>query len=243
MQDSLLLRTTVPHPVYAGRSDGPLTVLAVNVPLVQQQLLLQLDRAGDIEILDVLDRFDDGFETTYATRPKVVVLGIGPPAEKEIHRVRLLRLVLPEVKVLAVAQSPGEALALKALDCGCSGFLGHVPSPRSLELAVRSAAGGHLSFPSEVVGCFLDQLERRRQGVHLTVREREILILLGEGESTGAISEILSISPHTVRNHVGSILGKLNVRSRIEAVLIADSLDLIDLGGAAGSGRRSRRAS
>lgn len=233
MQDSHFSRTTEPHPGYAVRSDGPLKVLAVNVPPLQQKVLVGLNRVPDIEIVGILDRFGDGFETTYASRPNVVVLGIGPPADTEIQRVRLLRLVLPEVKVLAVAQSPGETLAQKALECGCSGFLGSVPTPRGFELAVRSAAGGHLSFPSEVVGQFLDQLERRRQGLHLTVREWEILILLGEGESTGAISEILSISPHTVRNHVGSILGKLNVRSRIEAVLIADRLDLIDLGNAA----------
>lgn len=222
------------RPVGSGTMHRPARVLLVNIPVVEPELLVHL-RAVDIQIVGVFGRFDEGFESTCAARPDVVILGVDPPAEDEIRRVRLLKLFLPGVTVVAFAKLPDEVVALKALDGGCSGLLEHSINVRNLTLAVNSALNGQLSFPLAVVGRFLTQVDERRRGVKLTGREQDVLALLAEGESTGCISEILSLSPHTVRNHIRSILGKLGVHSRIEAVLKAGSLGLIDLGRAAAS--------
>jgi DNA-binding NarL/FixJ family response regulator len=223
-----------PRPVDSGVSHRPARVLLVNVPVVEPELPMHLRTVG-IEIVGSSNRFDEGFESTSAARPDVVILGVDPPAEEEIGRVRLLRLFLPSVTVVAFAQRPNELVALKALDGGCSGILEHAMTAQNLALAVTSAVNGQLSFPLAVVGRFLNKVDERRRGMKLTGREQDVLALLAEGEGTGCISEILSLSPHTVRNHIRGILAKLDVHSRIEAVLKADSFGLIDLGRAAAS--------
>jgi DNA-binding NarL/FixJ family response regulator len=212
-------------------SHRPARVLLVNVPVVEPELLVHLRSVG-IEIVGSSNRFDERFESISAVRPDVVILGVDPPAE-QIGRVRQLRLFLPGVTVVAFAQRPNEIVALKALDGGCSGILEHAMTAQNMALAVGSAVNGQLSFPVAVVGRFLNNVDERRRGVKLTGREQDVLALLAEGGSTGCISEILSLSPHTVRNHIRSILTKLDVHSRIEAVLKADSFGLIDLGRAA----------
>ncbi|MEX0790142.1 MAG: response regulator transcription factor [Actinomycetota bacterium] len=185
---------------------------------------------ADVELVGVVDRFEDGFGRLNGLRPDVILLGVDPPADREMARVGLLKLLMTWVKVVAVARSCDERLAVRALEAGCSGFLGGTLTVHNLVTAVKSADSGNLAFPMQAICRFLELAEQRRRGLNLTGREMQILVLLSEGETTDAISEILSLSPHTVRNHVSRVLVKFNVHSRIEAVLKAHSLGLVDLG-------------
>jgi DNA-binding NarL/FixJ family response regulator len=110
-----------------------------------------------------------------------------------------------------------------ATGAGCAGF---TPKPSPLDervSAVRTAAAGEIMVSTELLARLLSRLHHQReQAAHvLTTREREILGLIAEGLTNGVIAKRLFISVNTVRNHVQSILAKLDAHSKLEALSIA----------------------
>jgi two-component system, NarL family, nitrate/nitrite response regulator NarL len=129
----------------------------------------------------------------------------------------------PEVKFVALGVPETEAVAW--VEAGVSGYVSQGASFEDLELAVRRVARGQLVTSPEVAGYLLDRIRRLSAEAseaatkgRLTPREREVLDLVGEGLSNKLIARRLSIQEQTVKNHVHSILLKLGVERRAEAV-------------------------
>ena len=116
----------------------------------------------------------------------------------------------------------------EAVRAGCAGFASKTQSIDELARKIVVVAHGGTSFPSDVFRRVLEG-----QGQHpytpLTSREAHVLQLLAEANSVSDISEQLGLSPHTVRNHVRSILTKLNARSQLEAVVNAVRAGLLEI--------------
>jgi len=131
-------------------------------------------------------------------------------------------------RVLAASERGGADAAADALTAGASGML---PAERdgSLVDAFRRALAGEMVLPAEELPRLVDRLTASGDGGRrdtdlvntLTPRERDILRTLAAGASTADVAEAFSISPLTVQSHVKSILAKLGVHSKVEAVRIA----------------------
>jgi DNA-binding NarL/FixJ family response regulator len=142
--------------------------------------------------------------------------------------VDLVRLV-PGVKVLAVTVADDDIeLASASLTAGACGILTRSIRPAELEDALDRALASELVLPSMQLRALLGQVasvehagDERRRLVSLTTREREVLALLAEGCSTSEIASRLGISVGTVQAHVKSVLGKLGVHSKLEAIRLA----------------------
>jgi two-component system response regulator DevR len=89
--------------------------------------------------------------------------------------------------------------------------------------AVRAAASGEAVISPEMLARLLPRLHRGRGAVQpaLTEREREVLALVAEGRTNAAIAEELTVSVHTIRNHVANLSAKLGATSKLEALAIA----------------------
>lgn len=116
-----------------------------------------------------------------------------------------------------------------ALDAGCSGFISKGASLDEVTEAVFTVGRGGAVFPTDVLGQVLssglDQF-----GATLTTRELEVLGLLASGLSAQEIADRLYLSLNTSRNHIASILSKLDARSQLEAVVMAARAGLIRVG-------------
>ncbi len=128
-----------------------------------------------------------------------------------------------------VALVPDETAAAGVWSAGARGVLLRETSPESMAAALRSAAEGLAVFdPTLVPPLSASRVQPSdRLAEELTPREREVLQLLAQGHSNKEIARQLGISEHTVKFHVNSILGKLNVQSRTEAVVRATRLGLV----------------
>jgi len=139
---------------------------------------------------------------------------------------------VPDAKVVILTSFADDAVLVRALEAGCSGFLTKHKSAREVERAVRLAAEGEALISPDVLVRLLPKLSRsepeRKIGFDLTARELEVLGLLAEGLSGEAIATRLYLSPNTVRNHVQNLLPKLGAHSRLEAVSIAARAGLLD---------------
>lgn len=152
-------------------------------------------------------------------------LGVAPAASRGLERAHELGEV-PFVVLLAQ-----EDLAYEALAAGARGVLLRETEPARLAAALRAAARGLLVLDAGLADWVL---RRRSEAPHalveeLTARETEVLALLAQGLTNKAIAGRLGVSDHTAKFHVNSILAKLGVGSRTEAVVLAARMGLVAL--------------
>jgi DNA-binding NarL/FixJ family response regulator len=152
-------------------------------------------------------------------RPDVALL------DSSVPDVRLVPKPTAEPEVKFVALGVPETEAVARVEAGVSGYVSQGASFGDLELAVKRVARGQLVTSPEVAGHLLDRIQRLSAEAsnagakgRLTPREREVLDLVAEGLSNKLIARRLSIQEQTVKNHVHSILLKLGVDRRAEAV-------------------------
>jgi DNA-binding NarL/FixJ family response regulator len=166
-------------------------------------------------------------ESALAEKPDVCLLDIRMPGNGISAAVRIGEL-LPDTAIVMLTVSRDDADLFDALKAGASGYLLKDIDPERLALALNGVLSGEAALPrnlvARLVGEFRAQAKRRRiplrgqKGVDLTAREWEVLDLLREDKTTEEIAERLFVAPVTVRTHVSSILKKLRVNSRAEAV-------------------------
>ena len=155
--------------------------------------------------------------------PDVVVMDVNLPGVNGIAATRQITAEHEHVKVLVVTGLSDPDLVARVVDAGACGLLTKQRAGDDLVRDLRAAAGGSIVVPPQQMAALIDRLRapaaERSPETALTDREVEVLQGFADGLSTGEVAERLFISPRTVQGHVQSILGKLRVRSKLEAVL------------------------
>jgi DNA-binding NarL/FixJ family response regulator len=169
------------------------------------------------------------------TRADVVVMDIRMPIMDGVAATRQLCSASDGPRVLVLTTFDTDADAFAALQAGASGFLLKNVPPEELLSAIRVVAGGEAVVAPRITRRLLDRfagqlavpsIEDSRIG-QLTDREREVLLLVAQGLSNVEIAERLFVAETTVKTHVGRILAKLDLRDRVQAVVLAYETGLI----------------
>lgn len=168
------------------------------------------------------------------TRPAVLLLDIALPDGNGLDLVPELKRISPESHILVLTSHTDEETLLRAIGTGVVGFLGKNRSTLDVLAAIRQAAEGEIIMPPRLL---LELLARTRgaqahssaelSGESLAPRERDILERLAQGKSSTAIAAEFDISLAAVRAHLGDLMNKLDVHSRLEAVAFASRSGLI----------------
>ncbi len=205
----------------------------------------QLFREGVKRILDFEDTFevvaegDDGTDIVnlYSNNnPDVVLMDINMPGKNGVEATSDLVAVYPDAKVIMLSIHDDESYVTHALKSGALGYMLKEMDADEIVEAIKVVANGgsylHPKVTKNLVAEFrrlsehenkgnFHQTEIRRPFHLLTKRECEVLQLLTDGQSNRSIGETLYISEKTVKNHVSSILQKMNVNDRTQAVVTA----------------------
>jgi two-component system, NarL family, nitrate/nitrite response regulator NarL len=214
------------HPVAASEAGDPITILLIDLhEMVVEGVAAVMREEPDMQVLGAGSSAADALRLALEIRPDVVVMADHLSDADGVEAARRLRKLTPEVSVVMLSSLPErdiEALTLaRAVDAGCSGFISKAARVGDLIQAVRWAARGYAQFP-------LSGLRRSEVAEHdLTPREMEVLNLLAAGANSRSIALLLTLSQHTVRNHVRNLLAKLGAHSQLEAVVIASRRHLI----------------
>jgi DNA-binding NarL/FixJ family response regulator len=204
----------------------------INVLIVDDDALV---RAGLRAILSaepgltVTGEIADGADVVQAAtrlRPDVVLMDVRMPKLDGIQATRLLlgRFTADAPKVLVVTTFANDEYVYEALRAGASGFLLKRARPEQIVEAVRVVArGDSLLFPEAVrrLAASYGKPEGRIGKADLTAREAEVLTLMADGLSNAEIAARLVLGVETIKTHVAAILGKLGVRDRTQAVVVA----------------------
>ena len=197
--------------------DHPLTRAAL-VGLLEQHAFPVVGEAGDGE---------EAIERTRQLRPDLILLDLSMPGLGGLDAIPRLRAAAPECEVVVLTASGTEENLLSAIRAGAAGYLLKTEPPERIAEFLEGVAQGEAALSGKVARRLLDRVRdggRLDSGVpesiaaELSAREVEVLLLLDERLGTDEIAKRLFISEHTVRSHVKSLLRKLDVSSRREAL-------------------------
>jgi len=207
--------------------------------MVRVGLRMVLSAEADIEVVG--EAADGGAAVAMAeeTRPDVVLMDVRMPLVDGLEGSRRVLAAVPGTKVVVLTTFDEDAFVEGALRAGVSGFLLKVAPPERLIDAVRTvAAGGALLDPSvtvRVIESFTSgaprPLQREGELDVLTEREKDVLRLVARGMSNAEIAADLYLGETTVKTHVSSVLAKLGLRDRVQAVVAAYETGLVRAGG------------
>jgi two-component system response regulator DesR len=192
-------------------------LLAEDQAMVRGALASLLGLEPDIEVVAQVGRGDEVLEAARRARPDVALLDIGMPGLDGLEVAELLRDELPEVRVLILTTFNRPGYLKRAMEAGAAGFLLKDSPADDLARAIRDAVAGRRVVDPGLAAAALSQGDNP-----LTPREREVL---GAARSHGTVAELaaaLYLSPGTTRNHLSTIMQKLDAHSRIEAIRVAE---------------------
>ncbi|WP_123042231.1 response regulator [Cohnella candidum] len=218
-------------------------LLADDHQLFREGLKRILNMESDLEVIGECGDGIQVLEFCNRYKPDVVLLDINMPIENGVIATERLRDIFPDIKVIILSIHDDESYVFETLRKGATGYLLKDMEAESLINAIRTVAEGHAYIHPKVTGKLINQLRRMtyldeigatsgaaasretvtkfipRGNNPLTRREAEVLKLMAEGKSNKTIGENLFISEKTVKNHVSSILQKMEVDDRTQAVI------------------------
>jgi DNA-binding NarL/FixJ family response regulator len=217
----------------AQRRPEPIRVLIVDDhALFRRGLEMVLDEETDIELVGQASDGSEATQRAAESLPDVVLMDIRMPKSSGIDACRAMKEAAPSTKIVMLTISDEEEDLFEAIRAGASGYLlKDIPLDEVAE-AVRAVHGGQSLISPSMAGKLLTEfatLARRNEeeppqqvpAPKLTDREMEVLKLVAKGMNNRDIAKELFISENTVKNHVRNILEKLQIHSRMEAVMIA----------------------
>ncbi len=174
--------------------------------------------------------------------PDVVLLDLVMPHMDGLQAMNQIRQALPETRFLILTSFSDDARVFATIRSGAMGYLLKDSSPQDLLKAIREVYRGQAFLNAAIAHKLIRKMDHRNDQKSmketLTSREQEVLRLMAEGLSNQAIADSLAINERTVRTHVSSILSKLDLQSRTQAVLYALREGLAKLDGGINDGDR-----
>ena len=162
-------------------------------------------------------------------RPDVVLMDVVMPKMDGTAATQKIRNEFPETQVIALTSFKDDKLVQEILNAGAIGYLLKNITADKLASAIRAAKAGQPTLAPEATKALIQNARRpSRPNFNLTPREMEVLQLMARGLNNPQIAEELTVSRSTVKFHVSSILSKLGIASRTEAVAVAIQSKLID---------------
>jgi DNA-binding NarL/FixJ family response regulator len=218
----------------------------IRVVLVDDQVLVRtgfrviLDQTADIAVVGEAADGREAIDVVRRTRPDVVLMDVRMPGLDGIEATR--RLCDPgrpdrPPRILILTTFDLDEYVFAGLQAGASGFLLKDTLASDLLAAVRTVAGGQAVAAPTVTRRLIEHFvkaaprpprDASRLDV-LTAREREVLVLITRGLSNGEIAETLVLSEGTVKGHVNRILAKLDLRDRVQAVILGYRTGLVPI--------------
>ena len=194
-------------------------------PLMMAGISGEINAQHDMEVVAQATDGDEALDLFRAHRPDVTLMDIRMPKINGIDAITSIRAEFPKARIIVLTSTAGDIQVLRAFKAGAVGYLLKNLLRTELIDTIRSAHSGLRRIPSEIA----QQLALHATDDALTPRELEVLRGVVKGQSNKIIASELNIAEHTVKNHIKSILSKLDADDRTGAAIIALRRGYIDL--------------
>jgi two-component system nitrate/nitrite response regulator NarL len=203
------------------------TVMVVDDQELYRDGIVQLLQERGIPVVGEAGLASDAIRQACEVHPDVVLMDLNMPGMSGVEATQRLTAASPFVQVLVLTVAADQRHVMDALLAGACGYLLKETPINQIVDAIRAAARGESSITPRIASGLIHRLrepatiEPDLVGADLTPREHEVLELLARGMGNPEIARALYLSEHTVKNHVSSLLAKLQVENRIQAAVRA----------------------
>jgi DNA-binding NarL/FixJ family response regulator len=207
----------------ANGGNRPIRVLIVDDhEVLAASLARVLDDEPDMVAVGLAQNLAQARARVATETPDVLLLDRRLPDGDGVSAIPELRAIRPSMNVVVLTAADNDHVLVQAIEAGAAGFVSKTRGLGEVTAAVRAAAAGEAVISPEMLSRLLPKLTRAAgPEPELTRREQEVLDMLGQGLSNAAIAERLTVSVHTVRNHIANLSAKLGAHSKLEVLSIA----------------------
>jgi DNA-binding NarL/FixJ family response regulator len=158
-------------------------------------------------------------------KPNVILLDLGLRSQNSLHVVEIVKKDFPDAKIIVMDLAPVQADILQYVKAGANGFILKDASLNEFLITIRTVAEGSTVLPPLLVDSLFSQIvdhavregkSKLKEAVRMTAREREVIMLLGEGLTNKEIAQKIHVSTYTVKSHIHNIMEKLALHTRLE---------------------------
>ena len=212
----------------------PISIIVVDdQTLIREGLAALLDMTPGLTVVGKAGDGRQALALVAELMPDVVLMDVRMPGMNGVAATREIHARYPRTRVIVLTTFDHDEYVFESLRAGAAGYLLKNADPDHLAEAIRAVHAGRSVLDPAVTDKVIRRAARPGQEEpalteRLTPREREVLLLMADGETNAGIAARLSLAEGTVRNHVSHILGKLGARDRTHAVRLAVEWGLID---------------
>lgn len=192
-------------------------LIADDHPVVRRGLQACLARQESLKVVGEAADGDEALEKALELAPDVVLMDISMPRRDGLAVTQALRKQAPQIKVLVLSVHNNKDYIFRIIQAGAHGYVSKEASPEELLEAIESVCGGETFFSPEMAQAAIHQLVnnggKREPFAQLTGREREVLVLIAEGQSNKEIANRLGIGVRTIETHRERIMRRLDIHS------------------------------
>ncbi|HEV2695641.1 MAG TPA: response regulator transcription factor [Verrucomicrobiae bacterium] len=193
--------------------------------VVRMGVIAIINNEPDLEVVAEAANGTQAIQLFNQHKPDLILLDSRMPLKGGVQAAKEIRAQNPGARILMLTAFDGDEDIHKALDAGAKGYVLKSATGEQLVPALRAVAAGDSWIPKEVAA----RLAKRKEFEPLTPRELEVLHELAKGLANKQIADVMNISQHTAKGYLKTILTKLHVADRTEAVTVAIQRGLIQI--------------
>jgi DNA-binding NarL/FixJ family response regulator len=194
-------------------------------PIMMAGIVGEINAQTDMRVVAEASDGDEAIALFRKHHPDVTLMDIRMPKLNGIAAISSIRQQFPHARIVVLTTAAGDVQAIRAFKAGAVGYLLKNLLRTELVETIRLVYNGHKRIPPEVA----QQIAEHAADDSITTRELDVLRGVANGSSNKIIASDLKISEHTVKNHLKSILSKLNASDRTHAVMIALKRGFLDM--------------
>lgn len=212
-------------------------LLADDQELIRYGFRLVLEAEHDMVVVGEASNGDQAIQAVKRLNPDVVLMDVQMPGVGGVEATQHITDHFPDTRVLALTTYDRDEFAFGALSAGAAGFLLKNTRPAELVDAIRAVNSGDAAVSPRITAKLVEvavphlrkkQAPETEQALSaLSDRERDVFLLIGQGHTNTQIAQTLNLSESTVKSHVGRVLSKLGLSSRVQTVIRAYELGVV----------------
>lgn len=197
-------------------------------PLFRKGIVYMIEEYPDMRVVGEASNGNEALACAQELMPDLILMDVMMPECDGLQATRMIMQAMPYAKIVMLTVNDDDSSLFQAIKWGAYGYLLKNLEPEDLVEMIRGVFRGEAPISTILARRILDEFGRlAREKVQptavdgLTSREREVLKLVAQGKTNKEIAANLTVTEHTVKNHLRNILEKLHVRNRVEAAIMA----------------------
>ena len=192
-------------------------LIADDHPVVRKGLQSCLSRHERLKLVGEASDGEEALQKALELTPDVVLMDISMPGRDGLSVTEVLRKTAPKIRILVLSVHSNKEYIFRIIQAGAHGYVSKEASPEELLRAIEAVYGGESFFSPEIAQAALNHLVqnggKRERFAQLTAREREVLVLISQGQSNKEIANRLGIGVRTIETHRERIMRRLDIHS------------------------------